>query len=89
MSDLTLSEKIRVRAAICETVDLSLSRDEALALVKILERETDVADTLDSMLIMLADNEVRQARRDKLMRELAIQYAVFYAASIWFIGLLS
>ena len=86
MTDLKLSERIRVRAALFETVNLSLSREQALAIVKMLEREADLVDTLQSLIV---DTEARERRRDKLAMVVAIQCAAFCAASTWFIGILS
>lgn len=86
MSDLTLSEKIRVRAAICDTVDLSLSREQALAIVKMLEREASLKDQLQSL---IADTQALEAKRDKLVVSMGVQCPYFYAASLWIVWFLA
>lgn len=81
-SELTLSEKLRVNAAVHGAVYLSLSRSEALALAKCLDEREALSRMQDAALINLAEAHALRWSRKKLVgRWEAIMWAMTLAGA--------
>ena len=69
MSELTFSQRLRVHAAVSSHEPFIMSREAALCLARIIEREEFIITGERALISLMADRESRRLRDDRLIGE--------------------